>query len=78
MTQEALLSVVSNLLPIRTGVLKFKKGVKKVFKTEWSRHIDEHDETNDDGYVATHNDGHEDSVVEENAAEISKHVDLIV
>lgn len=78
MTQEALLSVVSNLMPIRAGVLKFKKGVKKVFKADWSRNIDEHDETNEEGYVSAHNDSREPSVTEENPADISGHVDLVV
>lgn len=79
MTHEALLSVVSNLMPTRAGVLKFKKGVKKVFKADWSRNIDEHDETNEEGYVsARRNNSRESAAGDENTLDISDHVDLVV
>lgn len=40
MTLEALLSVASGMVPAGAGVLKFKNGVKKVFRTARSRHVD--------------------------------------
>ncbi|MBQ8707082.1 MAG: hypothetical protein IJ523_03215 [Succinivibrionaceae bacterium] len=76
MTQEALLSAVSGMVPISAGILKFKNGVRKVLKTNWTRSLDENDRTEDDGTLMAKDD--RSSKDDRPGFEPSEGVDLMV
>ena len=76
MTQEALLSAVSGMVPISAGILKFKNGVRKVLKTNWTRSLDENDRTEDDGALMAKNE--QPPKDERHGFEAADRVDLMV
>ncbi len=76
MTQEALLSVVKNALPVN-GMLRFKNGVKKVFKVKRGRSLDEHDTTSEQE-IEQNIKEHSESSSDLDLLEVDGHVDLSV